>query len=59
MLDGWAIMVTRGTVHMARVQCKAEIKCLSCTEKQEGPTQVTQKHGQEVYMGAQEPNGET
>jgi hypothetical protein len=59
MLGVWAIVVTCHAAHMARGQCKAGIKCLSCTEKQEGPTQVTQKRGHEFHMGAQESNGET
>jgi hypothetical protein len=35
---------------MARVQCEAGIKCLSCTEKQEGPTLVTRKCGHEFHI---------
>jgi hypothetical protein len=42
--------VTCHTVHMARVQCKAGIKCLSCAEKQEGPTQVAQKCGHKFHI---------
>ncbi len=45
--------------HVARVQCEAGIKCLLGTEKQEGPTQVVQKHGHKFHMGMREPNGET
>jgi hypothetical protein len=39
----WAIVVTCHTAHMARVGCKAGIKCLSSTEKREGPTLVARK----------------
>ncbi len=35
---------------MARVRCKAGIKCLSHTEKQEGPTLVAQKCGHEFHI---------
>jgi hypothetical protein len=35
---------------MARVQCKVGIKCLSCTEKQEGPTLVAKKCGHEFHI---------
>ncbi len=47
-----SIIVTPHAAHMARVRCKVRIKCLSCTEKQEGPTQVTQKSRHEFCMGA-------
>jgi hypothetical protein len=42
--------VTCHTAHMARVRCKVGIKCLSCTEKQEGPTLVARKCGHEFYI---------
>jgi hypothetical protein len=35
---------------MARVWCEAGIKCLSCTEKQEGPTLVARKCGHEFHI---------
>ncbi len=37
-------------MHIARVQCKAGIKCLSYTAKQEGPTLVEQKCGHKFCM---------
>ncbi len=51
MLGIGAIIVTCHAAHMARVQCKVGIKCLSCTEEQEGPTQDTQNRGHEFHMG--------
>jgi hypothetical protein len=45
-----AIIVTCHTAHMARVRCKVGIKCLSCTEKQEGPTLVAQKCGHKFHI---------
>jgi hypothetical protein len=51
MLDVGAILVTHHAAHMARVWCKAGIKCLSHTAKQEGPTQVAQKCGHKFHIG--------
>ncbi len=51
MLGIGAIVVTCHTAHIARVWCKAGIKCLSFIEKQEGPTQVAQKRRHKIHMG--------
>jgi hypothetical protein len=59
MLGVGAFVVTRHAAHTARVQCKAGIKCLSCTAKQEGPTQVAQKCGQEFHMVVHNRSGKT
>ncbi len=37
-------------IDMARVQCEVGIKCLSCTEKREGPTLVAQKCGHKFHI---------
>ncbi len=50
-----AIVVTCHAAHAARVRRKAGIECLSCTEKQEGPTLVARKCGHDcgiVVKGA-------
>jgi hypothetical protein len=52
-----AIVGTCQAAHMARVRCEARIKCLSCIEKQEGPTQVTRKCGHEFHIGARKQVG--
>jgi hypothetical protein len=49
-LGVWAIVVTCHTAHVARVRCKAGIKCLYHTEKWEGPTLVARKCGHELHM---------
>ncbi len=59
LLGVWATVVTCGTVHLEGVQCKVGIKCLSCIEKQEGPTQVVQKCRHEFHIGTWKPNEET
>jgi hypothetical protein len=46
-----AILVTCHAAHMARVQWEAGIKCLSCTAKQEGPTQIAQKCRHKFHIG--------
>ncbi len=45
-----AIVVTCHATHVARVRCEAGIKCLSRTEKREGPTLVARKCGHEFHM---------
>jgi hypothetical protein len=45
-----AIVVTCHAAHAARVRCEAGIKCLSRTEKQEGPTLVARKCGHNFHM---------
>ncbi len=52
-----AIVVTHHATHMARVWCKAGIKCLSCTEKQVGPNQVVQKFRHKFHMGVRNQVG--
>ncbi len=50
-LGNWGeIVVTRHTAHMARVRCEAGIKCIFCTEKQEGPTLVAQKYRHKFHI---------
>ena len=46
----WTIVVTCPAAHVAGVRGEAGIKCLSRTEKREGPTLVAQKCGHDFHM---------